>query len=295
MDVAISPPAPPSDPPRQLRYWSWWLAVFALAWVLVWLQFPEPAALIEAHWPLILVGFAGAVLGNATAIGGGLVFIPVMIFVYQYPAFEALMLALAAQAFGMTSGAVAWLARGEIPWRRLEWILVPMLAGCAVSALVLRPNALLIKGLFGPVSIGIGLITLLMLRRISNAREIPDRDRWMLAFVSLLGGLLTGWVAIGVGEVVAAYLILRWGLKPERAIGLGVVLLAITSIALTILHHVVGDIPWTTAWFLILGCVFGARLGPFLAQWVGQRQLKIVFATVAIADGILFVIQYLRS
>ena len=280
---------------QQLRYWNWWMLFFALAWAVVWLRFPEPTALATEHWPLVLVGFAGALIGNATAIGGGLVFIPVMIFGYHYPAFEALMLALATQAFGMTSGAIAWFSRGEIPWRRLEWILFPMLAGCTVSALVLRPNALLIKGLFGPVSVGIGLVTLLMLRRISNAREIPDRDRWTLAIVSLLGGLLTGWVAIGVGEVVAAYLILRWGLKPQRAISLGVMLLAITSIALTVLHGPLqGHIPWQTAWFLILGSVFGARLGPFLAQWVGERQLKILFAAVAIIDGALFIVQYLR-
>jgi uncharacterized membrane protein YfcA len=271
------------------------MPIFALVWVVVWLRFPAPLALAEAHWPLILVGFAGAVIGNATAIGGGLVFIPVMIFGYHYPAFEALMLALATQAFGMSSGAIAWFSRGEIPWRRLEWILLPMLAGCAVSALVLRPNALLIKGLFGPVSVVIGLVTLLMLKRISNAREIPDRDRWGLALVSLAGGLLTGWVAIGVGEVVAAYLILRWGLKPERAIGLGVVLLALTSIALTLLHGpLLGNIPWETAWFLILGSVFGARMGPYLAQWIGQRPLKVVFAAVAIVDGVLFIVQYLR-
>ena len=98
---------PSSQPVRQLRYWSWWLLAFVVFWVVVWWRFPEPLVLAEAHWPLVLVGFCGAVIGNATAIGGGLVFIPVMIFAYRYSPFEALMLAIAAQAFGMTRGAIA--------------------------------------------------------------------------------------------------------------------------------------------------------------------------------------------
>jgi uncharacterized membrane protein YfcA len=47
--------------------------------------------------------------------------------------------------------------------------------------------------------------------------------------------------------------------------------------------------------FVMLGCAWGGRLGPFLAQWVGPHKLKVTFASIAITDGALFVVQFLRS
>jgi uncharacterized membrane protein YfcA len=43
-----------------------------------------------------------------------------------------------------------------------------------------------------------------------------------------------------------------------------------------------------------LGSTFGGRMGPFLAQWVRPRRLKIGFAVVAIADGLLMTWQAFR-
>ncbi len=264
--------------------------------MIAWSQlFPQPLTLLAQHWPLIGLGFLGAVLGNATAIGGGLVFIPIMIFIYRLPPVDSLLLALATQAFGMTSGALSWLDVGGIPRRALALAAPAALLGAAASVFVFHPNGLLVKGLFGPVSILIGCLTLYLLDRHAEQLEVPRGADPALFVATLLGGMLTGWVAIGVGELVAAFLMLRYGLHPKRAIGLGVVLLSLSSIFLTLLHSMRGGIPWEMAVFLLLGAVFGARFGPFLCQRVSVRTLKLVFAAVAIIDGSLFVWQYLRT
>ena len=280
----------------RLRYWVWWLPVFALVWALaVAVLMPNPGEHIQVHWPLVLVGFFGALIGNITAIGGGLVFIPVMLFVYQVPAVESLMLALATQALGMTSGAVSWMKMGRLPRKSLAWVLPASLAGATISTYAIHPNSLLVKGLFGPVSILIGLTTLYLLGRHTIEDDLPEGIGLGLVIAGFAGGVLTGWVAIGIGEVLAAFLMLRYGLHPEKAIGLGVVSLSITSIFLALLHTLNGSVPWEMAAFLGLGAVFGARFGPFASQWIRVRTMKILFAAVAILDGALFVWQYLRT
>jgi uncharacterized membrane protein YfcA len=174
--------------------------------------------------------------------------------------------------------------------------LVPLALGALVSTFVIQPSALLVKGLFGPVSIAVGLITLYLLEHRTRCREVPKQAYPGLAAVAFVGGMLTGWVAIGEGEVVAAFLMLRYGLDPRRGIALGTALLAVNSILLTLLHgFVLGGVPWEMAAFLMLGCAFGGRLGPFLAQWVGPHRLKLIFATVAIGDGLLILGQFLLS
>ena len=204
-------------------------AAFTLLWLGVYLHFASAragGAGRARNWPLVLVGLAGATLGNATAVGGGLVFIPVLIFGFGLGPVEALKLSLVSQSVGMTSGAFGWLRRGEVPLPApCRWRSRRSPPGALVSTFVVRPNALLVKGLFGPVSITVGLLTLYLLehrsrgQRTCRARRCPG-----LAAVAFLGGMLTGWVAIGEGEVVAACLMLRHGLDPRRGIALGTVL-----------------------------------------------------------------------
>lgn len=290
----------PIDTPHapRLRYFGWWLPAMLAAWALFVLpRLDRPIEAALTFWPLVLVGVAGSALGNASAVGGGLIFVPVMVLVYRIDPVASLQIALVGQSFGMTSGALGWLRRREVPLAALPVAIPALLVGATLSTLVMRPSPLLVKGLFGPVSIVVGLLVLYLLNHHEQElQEVPRRAWPWLALVALGGGVLTGWVAIGEGEVVAAFLMLVYGLAPSRGIGLGTVLLSVNSIYLALLHALfVGGVRWEMAAFVALGCVFGGRLGPLLAQWVGPRRLKVGFAVLAIADGLLMVWQSFRS
>ena len=233
-----------------------------------------------------------AVVANATAIGGGLFFIPILVFGYGLPAVVALKLSIAGQAFGMTSGALGWLRRGVVPRQALLACVLPLLVGASVSSLLVHPSPALVKGLFGPVSIALGALALWLLDPPAEREAVPAEALLPLRAVAFVGGLLSGWVAIGAGELVAAFLMLVHHLRADRAIGLGVVLLSAASLWLCGIHTFWLDgIPWEMALFLVLGTVFGARLGPWLGQHVRPRRLKQAFGALAIADGLLFVAQ----
>lgn len=300
MDAAPNPihaddPALETAPPVRLRYFSVWLFVATLVWLAVYsLAFPDPVALAAHRWPLVFVGLAGAIIGNVTAIGGGLVFVPTMIFAYNIDPVAALKLAFLSQAVGMTSGASGWLNRGEVPLRLLRWTVPTLLLGSLVSSFGIRPNPMLVKGLFGPITITAGLLTLFTLNRQGGCHDLPARANWPVAVVSFFGGMITGWVAIGEGEIIAAFCMLAYHLNANRSLGLGVVLLSINSIFLALLHALhFGGVPWDMAIFTMLGCLWGGRLGPFVAQWFPLKTAKKLFAVVAVLDGALIVLQAL--
>lgn len=282
---------------RHFRYWSWWLLLYVAAWGLTYCRVaPQPILLFKHNAVFIAVGFCGALLGNISAVGGGIVFIPVMIFLFHLGAVDALKIALASQAFGMTSGAIGWTQKGIVPLRALKLTVPGLLLGSAIGSLVIHPSALLVKCLFGPVSILLGVLTIVLSKRgagPNHRAEIPANAAGPLFVVSVIGGLITGWIAIGEGELVAALLMLAYDVNVTACIGLGVVLLSINSIFLTLIHQFfLGGIPWSVAAFTSLGCVFGARLAPYLSRRSNPIVLKRIFAVIAICDGILFLVQY---
>jgi uncharacterized membrane protein YfcA len=305
--AALAPPAPAAGAaaagetaiPRQqarapaLHYWSAPFVAVLLIWIASFLLLSaEPASQLRAHGPLFFMGLAGAVIGNATAVGGGLIFVPATMFFYDMDPLLSLRLAITCQAFGMTSGAVAWWLRGAVPVRAVGYGLPALLLGCALGGLVFRPEAALVKGLFGPISIAIGLCTLLFARRPAQGLHVPPLALLGVMACALAGAVITAWVAIGVGEVVAAYLMMRWGVRAETSIALGVVYLSICSIVLALFYQWAGLVPWQQVAFMGLGCIMGARLGPWLTQRVPERWVKVAFATIAIGDGALFTLQY---
>jgi uncharacterized membrane protein YfcA len=290
--------APGSGTERHFRYWSWWLLLFVAVWAVAYFSLAhDPVTLLKHNWVFIPVGFCGALLGNISAVGGGIVFIPVMMFVFHLPPVHALKIALASQSWGMTSGAIGWIQKRVVPLRALKLTLPGLLLGSLIGSVVIHPSALLVKLFFGPVSILLGILTIVLSKKAKQSvarTDIPDQAAFPLMIISLIGGLITGWIAIGEGELVAALLMLVYGVSVPICIGLGVLLLSINSIFLTLIHQFfLGGIPWDIAAFTGFGCVFGARLAPFLSRRSNPMVLKTIFAVIAICDGILFIVQYL--
>ncbi len=272
------------------------LFLFAPIWAIAYFcLMPHPWEALSKGYIFILVGFLGAVIGNMTAIGGGLVFIPVLIFIYHVPAVLALKTSIITQAFGMTSGAIAWNKQKSVNWQIVFWAIPGMLAGSTISSIVIHPSAALVKGMFGPVSISLGvLLFLTTLKTKERTRNWGTKAKIATILSSFVGGILTGWVAIGEGEVLAATLMLFFGFSAIEAITVGVVLLSLNSIYLALLHTtILQGVSWEIAAFTVLGCVYGAQAAPYLASKFNGHTLKRIFAVVAILDGLLFVYQFI--
>lgn len=278
---------------KNFAYFTPWLFVFTIIWLAGYgYVFPDPIGLAARNWPLIIVGVFGAFIGNATAIGGGIVFIPVLMFAYQVDPVSALKLTFVTQAVGMSSGASGWLRRGEVPLSLLKWTVPALIIGTMMSTFLIHPQPMLVKGLFGPIAFIAGLLTLITLDRKGGRTELPAKARIPIVLVSFIGGMITGWVAIGEGEIIAAFCMLAYGLNANRAIGLGVVLLSLNSLLLAFVHALYfGGVPWDMAAFTMLGVLWGGRLGPFLAQWISPRATKKGFAFIALLDGLMITLQ----
>ena len=120
--------------------------------------------------------------------------------------------------------------------------------------------------------------------------------------------MITAWTAIGIGEVVALFLLFVYRIRIEAAIGTGVAMQAVDSIVVFGFHIGLGGIPWEYLAFtipgVIIGGFFGARIGkavearlhvapsPDIVPPVATHSpLKRLLALVIGLDGLLILVR----
>jgi uncharacterized membrane protein YfcA len=110
--------------------------------------------LFGSNFFLTLAAFIAASVANATAIGGGFLFMPLFIFVYQLAPPIALKLSIATQAFGMTSGALSW-GRSYIDKTAFLIASTASIIGVWLATYGLAVPSAYIKPLFAIISLGV--------------------------------------------------------------------------------------------------------------------------------------------
>ncbi|NVK26330.1 MAG: sulfite exporter TauE/SafE family protein [Gammaproteobacteria bacterium] len=252
--------------------------------------------------PFSLLGMLGAIFANATGAGGGVVFIPAF---QQLGISDAQSVAtsFAIQCFGMTVGAIVWskhARRCDFP----DWRLMPRLLVVSVPFSILgiwsvygfsAPTPTSVSSLFAYFSIFIGLgllLTNVFKKPLSDdvqhelvKQHIDRLDIIALIVISFIGGAVTAWLSVGVGEFVAFYLILR-GYRVTMAIATAVIISAISVWSGIGYHLAAGEVYYDILLFAGPAAAIGAVIARILATRLPVVQLKMFFAGWVLFAGV---------
>ena len=256
-------------------------------------------------FPLVLLG---AIAANATGAGGGVVFVPAF---HMLGIREESIIAtsFAIQCFGMTAGMIAWrklaierqasenFTESKI-WQSYQPMIrrlaLPAIAGVLIGQHVLSvESAEQVRGLFKSFSIVFGiaiLVTTVYLARFSDELSPVNVNRSLTALmvsVSLVGGVITAWLSIGVGELLAVMLILlRFPVR--YAIGVAVSISAI-CVLVGVQYYV-----WvnTTIHYQILvfaapAALIGGSVAKKITSYFSALQLKVFIAFWVLISAVL--------
>ena len=284
------------------------LITLAVATAVVYLTLDDPTTRIINNWHITPIAFFAAAFANATAVGGGFLFVPLFTIAYQLPPLIALKLSLATQSFGMTSGALGW-SRANIDLPSLVVSSTFGIAAMYVGTHHITIHPATIKPLFGVISVllAVAIIIETRLGRTTNNTHatLTPRSIATLAVVCFAAGLLTAWTSIAIGEALALYLLFAHRVRIQTAIATGVAALAACSIAGLILHAQAGGIRFDLLAFTAPGAFLGGRYGARFGNWLESRgtqsdtetkashktsPLKWLFAGVILIDGIVMLI-----
>jgi uncharacterized membrane protein YfcA len=226
-------------------------------------------------------GIVGGMLSGLVGVGGGIVFVPGLLYVGGWRIQDAVAASLVIIIFSSLSGTIRN-ARSADP---VNWRVAGLLSlAVAPSSLI----GVLISRVSPEVVVKVAFATLLIALAYPTARGGGeyDSDRDYLEFLFLgvfgiVGGMLSGLVGVGGGVVMVPLMVLGMGLTTKRAIS--------TSLAVVMFTGIVGAAGYVATGFrdvqdllslppLIIGSVIGAPLGVRIRNWLPANVVRIGFS-----------------
>jgi uncharacterized membrane protein YfcA len=276
------------------------LLVVTIAWLAIFLANENNVQLFSNYGYFFLVGVVGALVANSTGAGGGIIFIPFFTTV-GLAINETLGTSILIQCFGMTAGAISWLSASKVVKTNsshLNQLIRQLLVVCGLPSIfgvlagqywLVSENTSLMLDVFKALSIVFGVALLLITFNRHKQKHTRFSLVWydvlLLIVLCFIGGVITAWISIGVGEVVATALILR-RYPTMVAISMGVVVTAVTVLVAAYYHVVVIEsINWAIILFTVPGAILGGTFAYLLSEKLGPVRLKVFFAIWIILTG----------
>lgn len=241
----------------------------------------------------ILIGLVVGAVGG----GGGVLGLPVLVYVLGEPVGPASTASLIVVAIAAGVGAGALALRGHVCWRIALSFSLPAAAGSLLGTLgnhAVSARALILA--FVPVMLVASGATWQRARRVTNeaAGECPPSRPARIALAGLGVGALTGFFGVGGGFMIVPVLILWLGFTFRRAVATSLVILTLTGLAALASHLAVGaDIEVALTISLSASTAVGALAGSVIAQRVPQAALGRAFAVVVAGLGLFLLVDTL--
>ncbi len=273
--------------------------IFIVTWGLM--LFFAPLSLIEmADYVLFsLVGILGAIFANTTGAGGGVVFIP-MFNQLNFTENQSIATSFAIQCFGMTAGAVTWwhhykTEKTELRlWQGFKRI-ISITAIASVIGIWLvygyqlsPPSSLHQSFSWFSLILGVFIVaTVYLLKPRRERSQIGPVDWFLLTLIGLFGGTLTAWLSVGVGELLAIYLIIR-RFDISMAVAAAVIVSAITVWSAIWQHTLIDfQVFWQVVLFAGPSAVLGGILAKTIVSLLSASRLKLFFAFWLLVIGLI--------
>lgn len=226
-----------------------------------------------------LIGFLIAVSIALTGVGAGTITVPVLVLFLGVPAPVAVGIGLTFAAAVKLILVPAQIARKNVAWRTLGYMLAGGVPGVLIGSLFLKHlittgSQNLLNALLGAI-----LITTASWQIVSFFRPVKanttGRDRSpVLGWLMLPVGAEVGFSSAGAGALGSAALLALTTLVPAQVVGTDIVFGFVVSLVGSGAHWFTHATNSALLMELIVGGVFGAVAGTLLGQRIPKRPLR---------------------
>ncbi len=235
--------------------------------------------MIDQLW-LILLGFAGGILGSMIGLGGGIIVVPVLTFL-GFPPTTAASNSLFAALSNAVASTISYSKQKRIVYSlglKLGLFSIPgTILGAVVSTNV-SPD--IFKILFGFVLIASAAY--IFLRKKIETKE-KTMSKQMIVFVisaSFFAGIISSFFGIGGGIIFVPLMVIGMGMAMKKAAPTSQLILLFASLSGVITHSILGYPDFLQAGFLAIGSFVGGLVGARLSLDIKERYLQILVSVV---------------
>lgn len=258
------------------------MIIAAILWVAAFPVFKQD--FLEKFYFMPFLGIIAATVANTTPAAAGIVYFPILTRLSIAP-MTAVQFSLIIQAYGMGLGTLRWFM---INRRLFLTNVLPICVGGGMIGVFLSiivfpvTNPAVLTLIFNFIAF---LFTQIIFFSILFNRQYPRTQIELnfqrlifLGSISILGGLISGWIGFGIDTIFYFVLTLFFQINPAIAIVTSISLMAAMSIFGTALNLIVNQVPLSLWYSAIPGVtVAGLFLAAYLAMKLGAKNVLLLF------------------
>ncbi|HLR70621.1 MAG TPA: sulfite exporter TauE/SafE family protein [Pseudogracilibacillus sp.] len=266
----------------------------------------------------LLIGFLSAFVGSMVGLGGGLIFVPTMLFLYDnfsnfsWATPQAIVgISLITMIFTGLSSTITYYRQNRVDVKTGIIFLIGSLPGSVFGSwlnTLLDTDAFsLYFGILMLIIFGMMLIDRKKLHK-NKTFEVTKNTRtyeidgktyqynvaYMPAFIlSFIVGTLSGLFGIGGGTISVPAMILFFGIPVQIAIATSMFMIFFISIISATTHIVLGHIVWAYVIFFVVGSYIGGTVGAKTSKLLKGKTLEWILRIVIVIAAIRLIFESL--
>ena len=243
----------------------------------------------------ILIGLLVGTLIGLTGLGGGVLLLPLLIFVLHVPAIMAVGSDAVFNFVTKIGSSWVHLSKGTVRRR----VVLALAAGSVPGSIAGVSFLIHLRHIYGvgvndfiKTAIGILLIfipiLLLFQRRIEDSvvnRRPTAKSFLGMTLIGLVAGFLVGMTSVGSGSIIMMLLLLFYSYPPKVMVGTDIVHAVILTGVTSLMHYRLGNVNPGLVGYLLIGSIPGGLIGAQLSTRVPVLWLRRILCAVLLITG----------
>jgi len=244
----------------------------------------------------VLIGFITGTLIGMTGLGGGVLLLPLLIFVLKVPAIRAVGSDALFNFLTKIPTSLVHISKGTVRKRIVMCLALGSVPGSILGVSLLgHLRTVYGSGVNTFITIAIGILLiciptfLLFQNRIEEqiVKRPPTTKSFLgVSTIGLVSGFLVGMTSVGSGSIIMMMLLLFYSFQPKVMVGTDIMHAVILTGVTSLMHWRLGNIDFSLVGSLLLGSIPGGILGSYLSTRVPVPWLRRVLCTVLLLTGL---------
>ncbi|MCP4492287.1 MAG: sulfite exporter TauE/SafE family protein [Gammaproteobacteria bacterium] len=244
---------------------------------------------------LILFGSIIATAAMAIGIGGGILWTPLLILVYQLTPAEAISTSLFIQVAGLGSGTLAYFRAGLVKIKLSAIFSLVALPGIIIGSFI----TINLSQQTVQMALGIMAMTLAILFVTSNKETglesndgISSDQIRSVTSIPFIFGFIMGFLSLGISEWLIPALRTKLKMAMPQAIGTSIAMMFMLAVVAALVHFSLSETVHVEIITLgAIGTLVGGQIGPRISQRINDRLLQQSFIYLMTLIGIHLIFQ----